>query len=433
MSRTWLLTCFFVLWCVTADCRSVFYSAPQAHTLLRMKRANSMFEEIRPPSKERECVEEICDYEEAREIFQTPEATLEFWTVYKDGNQCNPNLCVNGTCVDKFQSFECSCNPGFEGKYCDQPSTASNCTVDNGDCDHECNLRSDGMVRTCSCLPGYSLHENSRTCSPLNENSCGRILLHKSVFNTGPIQGLMPWLIGGEVGRKGESPWQALLLNSEGVFHCGAVLIDKSWVLTAAHCLQNHRRFSVRLGDYERFRREGTEVTVAVADIISHPNYDSMTMDNDIGLLRLEAPVRYSTYILPACLPSRGLAEGVLHRNGTETIITGWGRFNESTRQFKSALNYIKIPLVDRELCQEMMMNDVSENVLCAGVLGETQDACEGDSGGPMMVEYRKTWFLIGLVSWGEGCGHKDKLGIYTKVSNYLEWIDKVRQQYEQA
>ena len=177
--------------------------------------------------------------------------------------------------MDKFQSFECFCSPGYEGKYCNQrklpglrfilwqfddmfndccgiwikltqwlpcvlASTASNCSVQNGDCDHECNLRSDGLVRTCSCLPGYSIHENSRTCSPISKNiiifltitqqqgqtyslplykcvyvsffidnhACGRILIHKSSFNTGPIQGLLPWLIGGEVGMKGESPWQ---------------------------------------------------------------------------------------------------------------------------------------------------------------------------------------------------------------------------------
>lgn len=168
-----------------------------------------------------------------------------------------------------------------------------------------------------------------------------------------------------------------------------------------------------------------------VADIIPHPNYNPVTVDNDIGLLRLAAPVQYSTYIIPACLPSRGLAEGVLHLNGTTTYVTGWGKVNESDTRYSDAINVIKIPLVDHSTCRQAMVNNVTENVLCGGVLGKVQDACEGDSGGPMMVQYRETWFLIGLVSWGEGCGHKDKLGIYTKVSNYLEWIDRVREKYE--
>ncbi|XP_062380655.1 vitamin K-dependent protein C-like [Sardina pilchardus] len=432
MWRPSLSLCLLVLWSVRVYSRSVFYSGPEAHSLLRSKRANSMFEELRPASKERECVEEACDFEEAREIFLTREATLEFWIVYKDGNQCEPNPCIEGTCMDKFQSFECLCHPGYEGRYCNQPSTASNCSLQNGDCDHECNLRSGGLVRTCSCLPGFSLHENSRTCSPINNHACGRILIHKSAFNTEPMEGMMPWVTGGEAGMRGESPWQALLISSSGIFHCGGVLIDKNWVLTAAHCLEDHSRFNVRLGDYQLFKREGTEVTVPVTEIISHPSYNRQTVDNDIGLLRLATPVRYSNYILPACLPSRGLAEGLLHRNGTETIVTGWGKTNETDEGYSKTLNFIKVPLVDHTLCQQKMINTVTKNVLCAGVLGEIQDACEGDSGGPMMVEYRKTWFLIGLVSWGEGgCGHKDKLGIYTKVSNYLEWIDSVREKYK--
>lgn len=173
-------------------------------------------------------------------------------------------------------------------------------------------------------------------------------------------------------------------------------------------------------------------VSVPVADMFSHPNYDPRNFNNDIGLLHLAAPVKYTNYILPACLPSRGLAEGMLHLNGTTTIVTGWGKANVTHNHFSASLNFVEVPLVDHSLCREMMSGDVTENMLCAGVLGKIQDACEGDSGGPMMVKYRETWFLIGLVSWGElGCGHKDKLGIYTKVSNYLEWIDNVRQKYE--
>lgn len=168
-----------------------------------------------------------------------------------------------------------------------------------------------------------------------------------------------------------------------------------------------------------------------VADIIPHPDYNRLTVDNDIGLLRLSAPVKYTNYIIPACLPSRGLAEGVLHQNGTITYVTGWGKVNETDTRYSAAINIIQIPLVDRSTCSQAMVNNVTENVLCAGVLGQIQDACVGDSGGPMMVQYRETWFLIGLVSWGEGCGQKDKLGVYTKVSNYLEWIDRVRQRYE--
>ncbi|XP_010890652.2 vitamin K-dependent protein C [Esox lucius] len=429
----WLFLCVsaaLTVWSASALSTSVFSSSPEAHMLLRSKRANSFLEELKPPSIERECVEERCDFEEAREFFITREATLEFWTVYTDGNQCIENPCVNGTCVDLYQSYACKCNPGFEGKLCDQTRTATNCSIANGDCDHECQESKDGLSRTCSCLQGHRLQKNSRQCLPIDDQSCGQLLVTKSSYSK-PIQGLQPWLVGGEVGKKGESPWQALLMDARGKFHCGGVLIDKNWVLTAAHCLTNSLRFSVRLGDYERTHFEGTEVSLAVSKVFSHPNYNKETVDNDIALLRLSSPVPFSKYILPACLPGRALAEGVLHQNGTRTVVTGWGKQDQHSRGYTSALNFIEVPLVKRDLCARHMSNNVSANVLCAGVIGRREDACEGDSGGPMVTLYRNTWFLIGIVSWGEGCGNKDKLGIYTKVSNYNEWIDSVRQGWD--
>ncbi|XP_022616773.1 vitamin K-dependent protein C [Seriola dumerili] len=433
MSRlVFCVSVIVALWSASVLSVSVFSDPPKAHMLLRSRRANSFLEELKPASMERECLEERCDFEEAREIFETREATLEFWTVYTDGNQCNANMCVHGTCVDQYQGYACRCNSGYEGKYCDHLQTATNCSVDNGGCDHDCTESEDGLTRSCSCVGGYRLHNNSRKCLPKGSSSCGQLLIGRSSY-TKPMVGLLPWMVGGEVGKKGESPWQVLLLNPRGQFHCGGVLIDESWVLTAAHCLENNLKFRVRLGDYERRRNEGTEVTLKVIKYFKHPNYDSRTVDNDIALLRLETPAPYSEYILPVCLPGRQMAERVLHLNGTMTVVTGWGNTDLDSKTFSSALNVIKIPLVSRSVCTQQMFNNVSDNVLCAGVLGQSVDACEGDSGGPMVTLYQDTWFLIGLVSWGEGCGRKDKVGIYTKVSNYNDWISRVREEWDDS
>ncbi|TDH06359.1 hypothetical protein EPR50_G00132510 [Perca flavescens] len=411
---------------------SVFSDAPKAHMLLRSRRANSFLEELKPPSMERECVEERCNFEEAREIFLTREATLEFWTAYIDGNQCNANMCVHGACVDQRQDYTCRCNQGYEGKYCDQPQTATNCSLDNGGCDHECSDSEDGLTRTCTCVSGYKLLDDSKKCAPKGQSSCGQLLIDKSTYSK-QKEGLLPWVMGGEVGNKGENPWQVLLLNARGKFHCGGVLIDESWVLTAAHCLENNLWFRVRLGDYLRFKDEGTEVTLKVEKAFKHPNYDSERVDNDIALLRLKTPAPLSKYIVPVCLPGRQMAERVLHLNGTLTVVSGWGKDDPNRTEMSSVLNIIKIPLVDHSLCARQMSNNISDNVLCAGVLGKKMDACEGDSGGPMVTLYRDTWFLLGLVSWGEGCGRLDKLGVYTKVSNYNEWITKVREEWDKT
>ncbi|RXN24345.1 S-arrestin-like isoform X1 [Labeo rohita] len=186
-------------------------------------------------------------------------------------------------------------------------------------------------------------------------------------------------------------------------------------------------------GDYDRFKIEGTEMTLPVKQPIAHPQYNPITVDNDIALLRLATPAKFSTYILPACLPSQNLAERMLHRNGTITVVTGWGKDNETSQRFSSTLNFIEIPIIDNKECSRHMMNNLTQNMLCGGVVGQIKDACEGDSGGPMMTLFHDTWFLVGLVSWGEGCGQKDKLGIYTKVSSYLDWIDSVRQGWDKV
>ncbi|KAM9322273.1 vitamin K-dependent protein C [Pholidichthys leucotaenia] len=421
------------LWSASVISLSVFSDPHQAHMLLRSRRANSFLEELKPPSLERECREEKCDFEEAREIHQTREATLEFWTVYADGNQCQSHMCIHGACIDLYQDYSCHCNHGYEGKYCEFVQTATNCSVDNGDCDHECTESKDGLTRTCSCVSGYKLDTDHRKCVPKGSFSCGQVLKDRVDYSkTDRIQ--WPWMVGGEVGRKGESPWQVLVLDTAGNFHCGGVLIDESWVLTAAHCLENNFRFYVRMGEYDRSRREDTEVSKLVIKTFKHPKYNSRTVDNDIALLRLENPTPLSNYIVPICLPGREMAERVLHLNGTTMVVTGWGRENMNTTQYSAALNFIKIPLVSHSICvQKMSPFFISENVLCAGILGESKDACEGDSGGPMVSLYRGTWFLVGLVSWGDGCGQVDRLGIYTKVSNYNDWINQVREDWDRS
>ncbi|KAK3533996.1 hypothetical protein QTP86_000504 [Hemibagrus guttatus] len=181
-----------------------------------------------------------------------------------------------------------------------------------------------------------------------------------------------------------------------------------------------------RTGDYRHFEFEGSEVTLCVVKTVSHPKYNSVKADNDIALLRLESPVTFGMYIVPACLPSQDLAERALHLNGTMTVVMGWGMDKEWTAPYSSDLKHINVALMEQSECAHHMVNNLTGNVLCAGSIGSVKDVCSGDSGGPMMTLYRNTWFLIGLVSWGEGCGHTDKLGIYTKVSNYLEWIDSV-------
>ncbi|XP_034510244.1 vitamin K-dependent protein C isoform X2 [Ailuropoda melanoleuca] len=459
---------------------SVFSGSKSAHQVLRIrKRANSFLEEIRAGSLERECIEEICDFEEAQEIFQnvddtTPEgrtscpsnlstlpqgvpgpagrshcdregldaagtgngAQLTFWSKYVDGDQCaalppehlcDSPCCGHGTCIDGISAFRCDCDPGWEGRFCGQEVSYSNCSVDNGGCAHHC-LEEEGW-RRCSCAPGYRLGDDHLQCEPTVKFPCGRPgkrleKKRKQVKrDTNQTDQVDPRLVNGKVTKWGESPWQVILLDSKKKLACGAVLIHTSWVLTAAHCMEDSKKLIVRLGEYDLRRWEKWEMDVDIKEILIHPNYSKSTTDNDIALLRLAQPAILSQTIVPICLPDSGLAERELTQVGQETVVTGWGYRSETKRNRTFILNFISIPVAPHNECVQAMHNMISENMLCAGILGDSRDACEGDSGGPMVASFRGTWFLVGLVSWGEGCGRLHNYGIYTKVSRYLDWI----------
>nr|XP_060480830.1 vitamin K-dependent protein C isoform X2 [Panthera onca] len=476
---------------------SVFSSRELAHRVLRIrKRANTFLEELRAGSLERECVEEICDLEEAQEIFQNVDDTLAFWAKYIDEDQCvapppdhpcDSPCCGHGNCIDGISAFRCDCDPGWEGRFClygeragrgrgrgggagvgassraprggegvgagkgkgpprrggagraappcppGAPSLVraevsfSNCSLDNGGCAHYC-LEEEGG-RRCSCAPGYKLGDDHLQCEPTVKFPCGRPgrrmeKKRKTVKrDTSQADQIDPRLVNGKLSGWGESPWQVILLDSKKKLACGAVLIHTSWVLTAAHCMEDSKKLMVRLGEYDLRRREKWEMDLDIKEVLMHPNYSKSTSDNDIALLRLAQPAILSQTIVPICLPDSGLAERELTQAGQETVVTGWGHRSETKRNRTFVLNFIKVPVVPQNECIKAMHNMISENMLCAGILGDSQDACEGDSGGPMVASFRGTSFLVGLVSWGEGCGRLHNYGVYTKVSRYLDWI----------
>ncbi|XP_024593824.1 vitamin K-dependent protein C [Neophocaena asiaeorientalis asiaeorientalis] len=443
MWRPTSLLLFVTIWGVSstpAPPDSVFSSQRRAHQVLRIrKRANTFLEELRPGSLERECTEETCEFEEAREIFQNMEDTMAFWSKYHDGDQCaapppehpcDSPCCGRGTCIDGLGGFRCDCAQGWEGRFCLQEVRFSNCSAENGGCAHYC-LEEEGG-RHCRCAPGYRLGDDHLLCEPKVTFPCGRPgkrmekkrkNLKRDADQVDQEGQLDPRLIGGQEAGWGESPWQVILLDSKKKLACGAVLVHVSWVLTAAHCLDDRKKLIVRLGEYDLRRREKWEVDLDIKEVFVHPNYTKSTSDNDIALLHLARPATLSQTIVPICLPDSGLSERELTQVGQETVVTGWGYRSEAKRNRTFVLNFVRVPLVSRNMCVLAMQNKISENMLCAGILGDPRDACEGDSGGPMVVSFRGTWFLVGLVSWGEGCGRLNNYGVYTKVSRYLDWI----------
>lgn len=257
-------------------------------------------------------------------------------------------------------------------------------------------------------------------------------------------------IVGGEIAPRGEYPWLARIQyyksNKRFGFHCGGVLINDRYVLTAAHCIQSVPSswtvYKIRFGEYDstedndcNFYDErdcGNETRdILVASYYIHEDYfqENGADYNDIALIRLVEPVQFTSYIQPICLPITDDLKK-LDTAGVKMTVAGWGQTENKTAS--RYLMHLKVPSWDNEQCRDAFSPvnvDIIETQLCAG--GEkNQDSCRGDSGGPLMkvekIGGKSSWFLKGVVSFGtEKCGTEDVPGVYTRVSKFVDWIQE--------
>ncbi|XP_037084134.1 trypsin-1-like isoform X2 [Pollicipes pollicipes] len=230
-------------------------------------------------------------------------------------------------------------------------------------------------------------------------------------------------VVGGRPSRINEYPW-AVALTYRGRFYCGGSLINDRYVLTAAHCINglNHNRVEVTLGEHDRnLPFEAITRKIKVLWWLKHPEFNPKTFNNDIALVRMKESVSFSRIMRPVCLPRPGY-----NYTGEKVTVVGWGRTSEGGST-ANLLQEVLLPVFSNAECRALKYDaeEITSNMMCAGYTQGKIDACQGDSGGPMHWQAKdgKT-NIIGIVSWGQGCGRPGLPGVYTRVSNYLDWIE---------
>ncbi|XP_061575948.1 coagulation factor VII isoform X2 [Cololabis saira] len=236
-------------------------------------------------------------------------------------------------------------------------------------------------------------------------------------------------IVGGNLVKRGGSPWQVLIHRSDGFGFCGGTLVADRWVVSAAHCFEDKADY-ITTGDYDKQRPDAAEQLIKIQQIFLHPHFHSFTFDSDVALLFLAQPVLRGATAVPACLPDPHLSKYLL-RDKNVGVVSGWGA-TQYLGKSSRFLRKVSLPVVNNQACEATTEQVITDNMFCAGYLETSIDACSGDSGGPFVVNYRGTWFLTGVVSWGERCAARGKYGVYTRLGNFLSWIRETMETTEQ-
>jgi secreted trypsin-like serine protease len=206
-------------------------------------------------------------------------------------------------------------------------------------------------------------------------------------------------------------------------------------VLSTAHCFstRNISKIAVILGVNNLNDKLNESNIYYISKLFSHPYFDSKKdYINDIALIKLNKPViKFNYLVMPICLPqlknttsnvSSSLDFDIVDK---EVTLIGWGYIDYHSKTLATSLKQMNRKISNNaSLCSYIRFNP--KTTYCAVNSKKIQDTCNGDSGGPLMLNINNRWFVYGLTSFGDTSCNPTKSSYYSKIVVYLNWINNI-------
>ncbi|XP_037374006.2 chymotrypsinogen B-like [Talpa occidentalis] len=233
-----------------------------------------------------------------------------------------------------------------------------------------------------------------------------------------PELSIVPRIINGTDTTPGSSPWHVILMTATSVQLCWGSLVNENWVITAAHCNITTSDLVV-VGMYDRPSGRNDIQILKIAQVFIYPHVYWSVVDNDVALLKLESPARFSTTVSPASLPTASDR----FRPGRQCFTLGFAPRHPNASNQAKILQQAMMSLLTNTECRKHWGRIITDAKICAR--GKSVSCLEVDSGGPLVCRKKKVWSLVGVISFmSETCPTQRPL-VFTRVTKIVPWIQE--------